>query len=233
MDVDAAGVSGARPPRGAGVCGAAASPCGRGHKRSHSLLSDTASTTSDSSMDDCTALPWAHHAKRRPRRNRTPSLPHAAGPTDEVCQWADTWRSASASPQLSGRTASPTAAEDARAMDEDDVDAGALQVPPGLRVRTQGVPYAPPTPSPLTLSRLSMEERPRAAHEYPAPDARTGRACTPVSARTQLRGYSPGVRPQDLPSGGKQLLRYTMGFRDDCDLCRRRTPGHYTHMVPR
>lgn len=48
------------------------------------------------------------------------------------------------------------------------------------------------------------------------------------SRRTQHR--SPGLGPS-APPGGKQMLRYTLGYRDDCELCRARTPGHFTHIL--
>ena len=34
-----------------------------------------------------------------------------------------------------------------------------------------------------------------------------------------MRHFSPGVRNNDIPSGGRLLLRYTMGFREDRDVC--------------
>ncbi|PWN54222.1 hypothetical protein IE53DRAFT_383187 [Violaceomyces palustris] len=44
--------------------------------------------------------------------------------------------------------------------------------------------------------------------------------------------HSPGLGPT-TPPGGKQMLRFTLGFRDDCELCRKKTPGHYSHVVHR
>ncbi|KAN0066059.1 hypothetical protein ACQY0O_000152 [Thecaphora frezii] len=35
--------------------------------------------------------------------------------------------------------------------------------------------------------------------------------------------HSPGLDRPGTPPGGKQMLRYTMGFREDCELCRRKS----------
>ena len=119
--------------------------------------------------------------------------------------------------------------------------------------------FAPTTPSPLALSRLSMEDMDAASID--AEDACTeglgpprrpdplprvhGTRHTPagggedhgaaetggVNPRSHaMRRFSPGVRNAD-PPGGRPLLRYTMGYREDCELCRQRTPGHYNHIL--
>lgn len=43
---------------------------------------------------------------------------------------------------------------------------------------------------------------------------------------------SPGMNSSPFP-GGKQMLRYTMGYRDDCEQCKNKVPGHYGHVVHR
>lgn len=43
---------------------------------------------------------------------------------------------------------------------------------------------------------------------------------------------SPGISSAGFP-GGKQMLRYTMGYRDDCEQCKNKVPGHYGHLVHR
>ncbi|PWN32315.1 uncharacterized protein FA14DRAFT_162478 [Meira miltonrushii] len=43
---------------------------------------------------------------------------------------------------------------------------------------------------------------------------------------------SPGMSSAGFP-GGKQMLRYTMGYRDDCEQCKNKVPGHYGHLVHR
>lgn len=43
---------------------------------------------------------------------------------------------------------------------------------------------------------------------------------------------SPGLSQSSFP-GGKQMLRYTMGYRDDCELCKNKVAGHYGHVVHR
>jgi hypothetical protein len=45
--------------------------------------------------------------------------------------------------------------------------------------------------------------------------------------------HSPGLNQSSNFPGGKHMLRYTMGFRNDCDLCRNKVAGHYGHVIHR
>ncbi|WFC96418.1 hypothetical protein MBRA1_003075 [Malassezia brasiliensis] len=108
--------------------------------------------------------------------------------------------------------------------------------------------YMPPTPSPLAMSQLSMDEEtaqasgalaphtglghPSVASQCPSipSDAPLHRVSAEASAPpVPAHRYSPGVRSSD-PPGGRPLLRYTMGYREDCEMCRNRIPGHYNHV---
>ncbi|WFD01037.1 hypothetical protein MYAM1_003797 [Malassezia yamatoensis] len=111
--------------------------------------------------------------------------------------------------------------------------------------------YIPPTPSPLALSRLSMEDEEgmvpmdaasRSGLGNPTRTSQQENMATTKSSSSQVfeelpasiflsnDRYSPGICSRNLPHGGRSLLRYTMGYRDDCELCRNRMPGHYNHV---
>lgn len=124
-------------------------------------------------------------------------------------------------------------------------------------LRSLATSFVPQHPSPLALSRLSMVDdevfaplvdiAPHTGLGSPIPRSYLGAGAgarpdgplvhRPEHARHEeshaaFRRYSPGVHTGgDLPSGGRPLLRYTMGYREDCELCRNRTPGHYNHIV--
>lgn len=54
----------------------------------------------------------------------------------------------------------------------------------------------------------------------------------PGSDGMRILHPSPGMSSASFP-GGKQMLRYTMGYRDDCEQCKNKVPGHYGHLVHR
>ncbi|KDN45767.1 hypothetical protein K437DRAFT_274158 [Tilletiaria anomala UBC 951] len=62
-----------------------------------------------------------------------------------------------------------------------------------------------------------------------APGSEVG-ASSAIKGRTRTACSSPGLVSSG-PAGGKQMLRFTLGYRDDCELCRARIPGHFTHVV--
>ncbi|PWN91228.1 hypothetical protein FA10DRAFT_265099 [Acaromyces ingoldii] len=72
------------------------------------------------------------------------------------------------------------------------------------------------------LTQMSIPARTPSPLPY---DAVPGRAAAQLNP-------SPGLSQREFP-GAKQMLKYTMGFREDCELCRSRTPGHYGHLVSR
>ncbi|SPO34794.1 uncharacterized protein PSFLO_00265 [Pseudozyma flocculosa] len=49
---------------------------------------------------------------------------------------------------------------------------------------------------------------------------RTKTARTPPQQGLRRHQHSPGLDRNGTPPGGKQMLRYTMGYREDCELCR-------------
>lgn len=51
-----------------------------------------------------------------------------------------------------------------------------------------------------------------------------------MSGAMRVLHDSPGMSSAAFP-GGKQMLRYTMGFRNDCEQCKNKVPGHYGHMI--
>lgn len=221
------------------------------HKRSHSIVSDTASTASDSSVEDRPSYAsWAHRRKRQARYSPTPS-------DDDVHTLrAGVWVGERAS-AIRDSPGAPPASPDPEGTGGWD---GMMEEPaqPTLPLATapqqflkRGVAsqFQPPTPSPLALSRLSMEDdvsappapiHPDSGLGPPLPASNLGKMRSsvphlsdeeaPTDPGTSARRYSPGVHTE-LPTGGRPLLRYTMGYREDCELCRNRTPGHYSHVV--
>ncbi|KAI3624790.1 hypothetical protein GLX27_003589 [Malassezia furfur] len=229
-----------------------------GLKRSRSILSDS-STTSDAGTDDrgTPNAKWmqmrtAEGNDRRKRRH----CPSSASPSDEEVPNAPfgpaAWRSSMFDTPPRAPPASPEHHDAAMLDPMLDVDATMSAIPTNAFAHTHTprthTSYMPPTPSPLALSRLSMDDDTALAPGALAPHTGLGHPlvasqCPPVPSDASLRRvsaeasapplpayrYSPGVRSCD-PPGGRPLLRYTMGYREDCEMCRNRTPGHYNHV---
>jgi hypothetical protein len=82
----------------------------------------------------------------------------------------------------------------------------------------------PDTPTALTQSQLSRLSVSHAG----AADPMDTEASTTVA-----------LSPQQTPRGGRKrsgaltgVGRFSMGYRDDCEKCRLRVPGHYSHFLP-
>lgn len=105
---------------------------------------------------------------------------------------------------------------------------------PDGRTLMQHGDFAPATSSPLSLWRLSVSDvtgDPVATHARPSAHGLHARQSATADGRVRgtdrdtrpTERYSPGVCTQGHPAGGRPLLRYTMGYRDDCELCRQRS----------
>ncbi|KAI3617119.1 hypothetical protein CBS9595_003028 [Malassezia furfur] len=229
-----------------------------GLKRSRSILSDS-STTSDAGVDDRNAASakWVQTRSAEgsdPRKRR--HCPSSASPSDDDLPYAPfgpaAWRSSLGDIPPRAPPASPEHHDAAMLDSMLDVDATMSAIPTNAFTHTHTprthASYIPPTPSPLALSRLSMDDEtahapgalaphtglghPLVASQCPTvpSDAPLHRVSAEASAPpTPANRYSPGVRSSD-PPGGRPLLRYTMGYREDCEMCRNRTPGHYNHV---
>ena len=84
----------------------------------------------------------------------------------------------------------------------------------------------PDTPTALTqsqLSRLSVTSNSYNDH-MDFEDAGAGTAPAPGAFATPTRG-----RKRSGAFTGK--ARFSMGYRDDCDKCRQKVPGHYSHFL--
>ena len=79
----------------------------------------------------------------------------------------------------------------------------------------------PDTPTALTQSQLS-----RLSFSHPNADQmETEMSPTPLTLPPTPRGRK---RSGALTGMG----RFSMGYRDDCEKCRQRVPGHYSHFLP-
>lgn len=47
---------------------------------------------------------------------------------------------------------------------------------------------------------------------------------------SHMKRLSSGNSPL-IHGSGRQMSRYTLGYREDCELCRAKTPGHFTHIL--
>ncbi|EDU51134.1 hypothetical protein A1F94_009648 [Pyrenophora tritici-repentis] len=75
----------------------------------------------------------------------------------------------------------------------------------------------PDTPTALTQSQLS---RLSVSHDYMETEE-SSNLVPPITPRTRKRSGA-------LTGMG----RFSMGYRDDCEKCRQRVPGHYSHYLP-
>ncbi|CAA9966740.1 hypothetical protein PTMSG1_10099 [Pyrenophora teres f. maculata] len=75
----------------------------------------------------------------------------------------------------------------------------------------------PDTPTALTQSQLS---RLSVSHDYMETED-SSNLVPPITPRTRKRSGA-------LTGMG----RFSMGYRDDCEKCRQRVPGHYSHYLP-
>ncbi|KAF2115835.1 hypothetical protein BDV96DRAFT_574611 [Lophiotrema nucula] len=87
----------------------------------------------------------------------------------------------------------------------------------------------PDTPTALTqsqLSRLSVTSHSNPSDQMDMEDGQTSDSTPPPGlATTPTRG-----RKRSGAFTGKG--RFSMGYRDDCEKCRSRIPGHYSHFLP-
>ncbi|CAO2658231.1 Nn.00g059540.m01.CDS01 [Neocucurbitaria sp. VM-36] len=81
----------------------------------------------------------------------------------------------------------------------------------------------PDTPTALTQSQLS-----RLSFSHQNAD----------QMETEVSSTSLALLPPPTPRGRKRsgaltgMGRFSMGYRDDCEKCRQRVPGHYSHFLP-
>tara|TARA_R110002003_G_scaffold55_5_gene4977 strand:- start:26412 stop:26990 length:579 start_codon:yes stop_codon:yes gene_type:complete len=77
----------------------------------------------------------------------------------------------------------------------------------------------PDTPTALTQSQLSRLSFAQAEH-MDTEDGPSALAVPPTPRGRKRSGALTGMG------------RFSMGYRDDCDKCRTRVPGHYSHFLP-
>ncbi|KAF1837076.1 hypothetical protein BDW02DRAFT_492215 [Decorospora gaudefroyi] len=80
----------------------------------------------------------------------------------------------------------------------------------------------PDTPTALTQSQLS---RLSFSHASSTDHMDTTESSTKLSLPPTPRGRKRSGAMTGMP-------RFSMGYRDDCDKCRQRVPGHYSHFLP-
>lgn len=81
----------------------------------------------------------------------------------------------------------------------------------------------PDTPTALTQSQLS---RLSVSHEKPEDmEMDEDHYTTPLALPLTPRGRKRSGALTSTP-------RFSMGYRDDCEKCRQRVPGHYSHFLP-
>lgn len=92
----------------------------------------------------------------------------------------------------------------------------------------------PDTPTALTQSQLS---RLSFSHPHPPPNYSSDQMMeTEVSDTAAAAALA--LLPPPTPRGRKRsgaltgMGRFSMGYRDDCEKCRLRVPGHYSHFLP-
>jgi len=79
----------------------------------------------------------------------------------------------------------------------------------------------PDTPTALTQSQLS-----RLSFSHPNADEMDTEAAPPLALPPTPRGRKRSGALTGTPG------RFSMGYRDDCEKCRQRVPGHYSHFLP-
>ncbi|KAJ4376458.1 hypothetical protein N0V83_001742 [Neocucurbitaria cava] len=90
----------------------------------------------------------------------------------------------------------------------------------------------PDTPTALTQSQLS-----RLSFSHPHPPNSSDQMETEVSDSADSAA-ALALLPPPTPRGRKRsgaltgMGRFSMGYRDDCEKCRLRVPGHYSHFLP-
>ncbi|GAO50892.1 hypothetical protein SAICODRAFT_6960 [Saitoella complicata NRRL Y-17804] len=74
------------------------------------------------------------------------------------------------------------------------------------------------SPAPPSLSKLNISM-----------DTSTSRGSTPIT-NPEEEDVNMEAEPQKQPS--KQRMVIVMGYRTDCERCKNKEPGHYSHLVP-
>lgn len=156
-----------------------------------------------------------------------------------------TWNTIPAQSDQSTHNESMSLSPTVNAAVEEGSEAATGLTPTGLARLSH---FAPTNPSPLSLSQINNEpfsdehpnptnvssplgrwsgaaaptintQRPAQCSNSPTEETSCTTPTRDMPRLRAMRHFSPGVWNNDIPSGGRLLLRYTMGFREDRDVC--------------